>query len=275
MTDDDAKRDEWRREVIASAQRMCAELDECGRWLPSSDVVSVVWRDACGRVEVTRGGGVLPPVGSSWRPEAFDAESFGTFNVVHDLHPDVSLAAVCVGRVLVYVWAVAPGGGEAEMLWLHGEAHRADVERGAAEDAADEGPAADPTAPLGEVESVVRDVFARLAASAPLNRRRAAEQRARELAALFNVRVPERPTGAQADAAVESFRAAVEGAPAILVGAGFDVLRDCALLLGADAGVMAALESCREEQERRSRWLADLRALVGAPEAPAPKGGDA
>jgi len=125
---DDAKRDPWRREVLAWAQRACVESDERGLRIPSSDLVSALWRDAAGAERATAGGCALPVVGDAARSACFDAEALHCAGMVRDFYPGVAAIAVCVGRVLVYVWALAPGGG-AEVIWLHEGALRADVAR--------------------------------------------------------------------------------------------------------------------------------------------------
>jgi len=70
-------------------------------------------------------GAPLPAAGDPARPDAFDAEAH---RLAKMLGPGVRRIAVFVGRVLVYVWAAAPEG-DAEVIWMHDGALRADVAR--------------------------------------------------------------------------------------------------------------------------------------------------
>ncbi len=130
---DEAKRAAWRDEVLAWAVRAGESMVNADGWTlcgVGSDQCRAVYEvDPEESMGAVWGQQVepLPVVGDPRRPEAFDRAARLVTARARELVPLArARVAVYVGRVLVFAWAVAPGG-RAEVLCLHEGMLRADV----------------------------------------------------------------------------------------------------------------------------------------------------
>lgn len=133
----EVQRQAWCADVIAWAVDAGASLLRDGVTLGSvrSDWVRVVYEVPEGeRVNGNRWGAEwaeLPVVGDPTRADVFDRKALELVGkVAREVEGERrDRVAVYVGRLLVYVWAVEPGGAEATLMWIADAATRADVER--------------------------------------------------------------------------------------------------------------------------------------------------